>query len=363
MATRPCDGRDPQGAVARAVGRPPRDVDVGRPALRHGGGLLLPDRHPGGTPRIFAGAASSWIGPQVATPTTSAPAGSRTRRGIRFPEDTGGLPGARLAAAAGPGDDVVWAGTEPGAVFRSEDRGRTFELVRALWDHPQRQEWGAGFGGQAFHTLLPHPSDPESVTVAISTGGVYRTTDGGDSWAPRNQGIRAEFLPEGQQYPEFGQCVHKVARHPARPERLFLQNHGGVYRTDDGGGSWASIAEGLPTDFGFPSWSTRTTPRPSGCSRLAGADGRFPLEGSALCGGPATPATPGSRWEASARACPSVLRRRDARRDVRGRPRPGRGLLRRPQRQRLGSSTTARAGSWCATCPTCWCVRAGLTLG
>ena len=130
--------------------------------------------------------------------------------------------------------------------------GATFSLEQQLWDHPHRKEWGAGFGGQAFHTILPHPSDPDSVTVAISSGGVYQTDDGGASWAPRNQGIRAEFLPEGQQYPEFGQCVHKMSRHPSRPERLFLQNHGGVYRSDDHAASWTYIADGLPADFGFP---------------------------------------------------------------------------------------------------------------
>ena len=81
-------------------------------------------------------------------------------------------------------------------MFRSEDGGETFALERALWDHPHRKEWNAGFGGQAFHTLLPHPTDPRSLTAAISTGGVYQTVDGGGSWAPRNQGIKAEFLPE-----------------------------------------------------------------------------------------------------------------------------------------------------------------------
>ena len=173
---------------------------------------------------------------------------------------------------------MVYAGTEPGAIFRSTDNGETFSLEQQLWDHPHRKEWGAGFGGQAFHTFLPHPTDASSVTAAISTGGVYRTTDGGSSWEPRNQGIRADFLPEGQQYPEFGQCVHKVTRHPSNPDRMYLQNHGGVYRSDDEGGSWQSIADGLSSDFGFP-----VVVHPHEPDTIyvfpVGGEGRFPPEG------------------------------------------------------------------------------------
>ncbi len=86
--------------------------------------------------------------------------------------------------------------------------------------------------------------------VAISSGGVYRTDDGGRSWKPANQGLRAEFLPN--KYHEFGQCVHKIVQHPSRPDRLFLQNHWGLYRSDDAAESWRDIAKGVPSDFGFP---------------------------------------------------------------------------------------------------------------
>jgi photosystem II stability/assembly factor-like uncharacterized protein len=203
----------------------------------------------GGRTRLLAGCSSLWLGPLV----RRSDDGGRTwqEASVRFPDDVDASVARVWQLVPGADDRTVWAGTEPGAIFRSTDAGESFELVRGLWDHPHREQWNAGFGGQAFHTILPHPTDPDSVTVAISTGGVYQTKDGGETWEPRNRGIHAGFLPEGQDYPEFGQCVHKVARHPSRPERLYLQNHGGVYRSDDEGTTWTSIAEGLPTDFGF----------------------------------------------------------------------------------------------------------------
>lgn len=99
------------------------------------------------------------------------------------------------------------------------------------------------------HTILPHPDDAQRMVVAFSTGGVYRTEDGGASWTPRNQGVRAEFLPD--KHPEYGQCVHKVVQHPAQADRYFLQNHWGLYRSDDGADSWTDVANGVPSDFGF----------------------------------------------------------------------------------------------------------------
>jgi photosystem II stability/assembly factor-like uncharacterized protein len=234
-----------------------------------------------GTPRLLVGAASSWIGPQVGRSDDLGASWQSSPDGVRFPEDAGASVERVWQLQPGLGEDVVWAGTEPGAVFRSDDRGETFALQRALWEHPHRTEWAAGYGGQAFHTLLPHPTDPESLTAAISTGGVYQTIDGGASWAPRNQGIRAEFMPEDQQYPEFGQCVHKVARHASRPERLFAQNHGGVYRSEDEGGTWQSIADGLPSDFGFPIVAHPHDPDTIYVFPLAGAEGRFPPDARA----------------------------------------------------------------------------------
>ena len=231
----------------------------------------------GGSPRLLAGASSSWLGPQVRRSDDLGETWQETAGGaVRFPEDVDASVERVWQLTPGVEDGVVWAGTEPGAVFRSRDGGESFTLERALWDHPHRPDWQAGFGGQAFHTVLPHPTDPASVTVALSTGGVYQSEDDGASWSPRNRGIRAEFLPEGQQYPEFGQCVHKVARHPSMPERLYLQNHGGVYRSDDQGGTWTSIADGLPSTFGFPVVVHPQDPDTVYVFPLGGGEKRYP---------------------------------------------------------------------------------------
>lgn len=146
---------------------------------------------------------------------------------------------------------VLYAGVEPAALFKSIDYGQTWQVNQALYDHPHRPDWFPGAGGLCLHTILPHPTNPDQMWLAISTGGCYFTADGGQSWGPRNQNVRADFLPE--KFPEYGQCVHKIVMHPKRPERLYQQNHCGMYRSDDGGISWSDIGEGkLPSRFGFP---------------------------------------------------------------------------------------------------------------
>ncbi len=97
--------------------------------------------------------------------------------------------------------------------------------------------------------MITDPRDADAVTVAVSTAGVFRTLDGGASWTPSNHGVKAVFLPD--QHPEFGQCVHKIAQDPVDRDRLYLQNHWGVYRSDDAGVTWTDIGDGLPSDFGF----------------------------------------------------------------------------------------------------------------
>jgi hypothetical protein len=206
-----------------------------------------------GTPRVFISGTSEHWGPGVYRSDDLGRTWTETQgAAVRFAPDIGDS--VERVWQIQPGSesepDVIYAGTQPSALFRSTDRGESFELVRSLWDHPHREHWDAGYGGQAIHSIVPHPTEPDRLAVAMSTGGVYRSSDGGASWDPSNTGIKAYFLPDP--WPEYGQCVHKIAAHPARPERMYAQNHHGVYRSDNGGGDWISIADGLPSDFGFP---------------------------------------------------------------------------------------------------------------
>ena len=229
-------------------------------------------------PRVLAGIQYGHWGPTVMWSDDLGASWQESDHGaIRFPEDTGAALARvwQLRPDSAARQDVVWAGCEPHSLWRSEDGGATFELVRGLWDHPHRPTWEPGGGGAAIHTVLPDPAG-DRVVVAMSAGGVYVSEDGGAQWEPRNRGIAAGFLPEE---PEYGQCVHKVAIDAGDRDRMYAQNHGGVFRTDDGGRKWTSIAGGLPADFGFPIVSSPHTPGTAWVIPLVADMQRVPPEG------------------------------------------------------------------------------------
>ncbi len=171
------------------------------------------------SPRLLAGSVSMHWGPVIRRSDNLGESWTeQDETALAFPADTAAALARIWQLTPGPVDqpDVVYAGVEPAALFRSDDGGRSFGLVRALWDHPHRSEWPPGGGGLCMHTVLVHPTDPARLLVAVSAGGVYRSDDGGDTWRASNAGIVAGFLP-GAPTPEFGQCVHKVARDVATP--------------------------------------------------------------------------------------------------------------------------------------------------
>jgi len=145
--------------------------------------------------------------------------------------------------------DVVFAGIQPAGLFVSEDRGESWRAVAALNDHPTTETWQPAGGALALHSIHVDPRDTARLYCAVSAGGVYRSEDGGASWVPINRGVRAAFQPKT--LPESGQCVHKLRLHGARPDRLYQQNHSGVYRSDDRGELWTEITAGLPSDYGY----------------------------------------------------------------------------------------------------------------
>jgi hypothetical protein len=170
---------------------------------------------------------------------------------VKFPQSTGATLKQiwQIVPGRDAEPDTLYCGVEPAALFVSRDSGTTWALDETLWNHPQRSRWQPGGGGLCLHTILLDPERRGRVRIAVSTGGMYVTDDGGSTWRPSNTGVRADFLPD--KFPEFGQCVHKVVQAPRRPERMFLQNHWGLYRSDDRGESWIDVANGVPSDFGF----------------------------------------------------------------------------------------------------------------
>jgi molybdopterin converting factor small subunit/photosystem II stability/assembly factor-like uncharacterized protein len=151
-------------------------------------------------------------------------------------------------------DGVVWAGVAPAALFKSDDGGRTWNLNQGLWDEPSRKDWSPGAGGLCLHSICTWPDDPSKVAIAISAAGVWLSGDGGESWRRGNRGLVARYMPEEAREGATDLCVHNMHRALLEPTTLYIQFHGGVYRSDDSGESWEDIGSGggLPSDFGFP---------------------------------------------------------------------------------------------------------------
>jgi photosystem II stability/assembly factor-like uncharacterized protein len=145
--------------------------------------------------------------------------------------------------------DVVYAGVEDAALFRTVDGGQSWEELPGLREHGSGPHWQPGAGGMCLHTVILDPRDADRIVIAISAAGAFRTDDGAKTWKPINKGLRSEMLPEPES--EVGHCVHHIAAHPSRPDTLFMQKHWDVMRSDDAGDQWHEVSGNLPTDFGF----------------------------------------------------------------------------------------------------------------
>jgi hypothetical protein len=146
--------------------------------------------------------------------------------------------------------NMVYAGVEDAALFRSTDGGKTWQELPGLRGHESGPKWQPGAGGMGLHTIVLDPKNPGRIHIAISAAGVFRSDDGGKTWAPKNKGLTSQYLPDPNV--EVGFCVHRIAMHPSRPSTLFMQLHWHVCRSDDAGDTWRKVSGNLPSDFGFP---------------------------------------------------------------------------------------------------------------
>ncbi len=215
-----------------------------------------------GTPRLYASSCNPFFGMKVLRSTDLGKSFKETKSAPEFPKDDGRALINIWSLAPGTGKNDLWCGVEPASLFRSRDGGDSWEMVEGISNHEHARKWAPGNGGLCLHTIH---RDGQRMHLGISTCGHYLSEDGGKTFKASNKGVGAGFAPDP--YPEFGQCVHKIAGHPDVPGRLYMQNHGGwadwtgpggprpdigVLRSDDHGKSWRSIAKGLPSDFGFP---------------------------------------------------------------------------------------------------------------
>jgi photosystem II stability/assembly factor-like uncharacterized protein len=197
---------------------------------------------------IYAGGGNEWFGPAVWKSTDQGASWTHSSQGLAYEEGTTPI---KTVWSLGVRNGTVFAGVEPAGLFHSEDKGGSFSEYKALRNHPTRADWNmSGAGGVMLHHIVPHPEDEDRIWVAISAAGVFATEDGGTSWEPRNRGTRNDYYPD--KYPLVGQCVHSLALAADSQDRLYQQNHCGMYRSDDAGRNWTSIEPGLPSSFGFP---------------------------------------------------------------------------------------------------------------
>jgi len=147
---------------------------------------------------------------------------------------------------------VLWCGTMPGGLFKSEDGGSSWALNRSLWDDPLREQWsGGGAEYPGLHSICVNPRDSDDIVIGVSTGGAWTTRDGGRSWRIGGKGMRAEYMPPELQYEPNSQDAHLVVQCAAAPDTLWVQHHNGIFRSTDRAASWGEIADVLPSAFGF----------------------------------------------------------------------------------------------------------------
>jgi photosystem II stability/assembly factor-like uncharacterized protein len=206
--------------------------------------------HDPGSSAIYAAAASEWHGASVWRSPDLGETWEQSSEGLNYADE----PDLKLSKVSGltVANGRLFAGAEMPGVFESGDGGRTWSLRSKIEGHPARASWNDPANQPPGHlgvpAILPYPDDEARYFAIVQGIGIFETTDDGESWTPRNQGLRADWPLE---HPDVGYCVHKLVRSPQDVNRLYQQNHVGMHRSDDGALTWTEISEGLPTEFGF----------------------------------------------------------------------------------------------------------------
>lgn len=229
--------------------------------------------------RMLASLSSGHWGPTIALSDDGGRKWKVSKTPPKFPKASG-LSVARIwQIKPGPEDepDVVYAGVEPACLFRSEDGGKSWAPNAALLNHKTRKKWQPGGGGLCLHTILVGRRSSDRMHIAISAVGTMGSDDKGESWKFLNKSVIADFLPN--KFPEYGTCVHKLARNPSKPDLIYQQNHSGVFRSDDGGDDWKDIRNNLPSKFGFPIAADANDHRRAYVAPLEGDFSRIPPDG------------------------------------------------------------------------------------
>ena len=263
------------GDAARQTWRPEGPIHLGE-IVSH----LVVDRRTGGT--ILMAAATGHLGPTIFRSTDQGKTWTEAKRPPAFPKTNGG----EAARAVDhtfwlePGHDtepgVWWAGTSPPGLFMSEDDGVSWESVSGFNDHPMYDKWVPADAGTPDGPLLNEvaidPRDARHMYLATSTAGVFESLDRGADWAPLNKGVEANFLPDP--YPEYGQDAHFIALAPTRPDRLWQQNHCGIYRLDRPADTWERIGRAMPSEIGDIGFTIVPHPRQEDTAWV------FPMDGT-----------------------------------------------------------------------------------
>ena len=209
---------------------------------------------------MLAAARTGHLGPTVFRSTDNGRAWKEATRPPAFGEGSGRVVDHTFWLTPGHASEpgIWYAGTSPQGLFRSGDAGATWEGVNGFNQHPQRKAWCGGDqdgtpDGAKLHSIIVDPRDARHLYIGMSSGGVFESVDGGNDWQPLNKGVRADFLPDP--FPEYGHDPHCVRQAPGHPDRLYQQNHCGIYRIDRPNDAWQDIGAGMPRiagAIGFP---------------------------------------------------------------------------------------------------------------